>query len=119
MFDSSSLPLKRLKEIKSTWDNEESAHRKSLCQMLENMKNIIREQEEKENKTNITRRLSAFDSSEMSQLLYDQFGFHCDEEKEKGPLVERMMSSDDNSKVQPQYLPPIINYTEVSFIFLE
>ena len=92
--------------MKSTCDNQESAHRKSLSQMLDNMKEIINELEEKEN---ITRRLSAFDSSEMSQLLCDQFVFDCAESKEKSPLDKEMLSCGDNS----HSLPPIINCKDV------
>ena len=75
--------MKRLKEMKSTWDNEESHYRNSLNQMLENMKNLINEQEEKENRKTFARRLSAFDSSGSSQLQCDQFCFQSDESKGK------------------------------------
>ena len=97
--------MKRLKEMKSTWDNEESHYRNSLSQMLENMKKLINEQEEKENKTNLTRRLSAFDSSGSSQLQCDQFCFQNDEPK--GTIdMKNIINSDisENNEKEKEHL---------------
>ena len=42
VFDRTTLSSKRLRDMKTTWDNEESDQRKALTKMLDNMKELIR-----------------------------------------------------------------------------
>ena len=69
VFDRTTLSLKRLREMKTTWENEESDQRKVLAKMLENLKELIKEKEENESKARRARRLSALDTSEMSRIV--------------------------------------------------
>ena len=101
VFDASSVSLKKLKEMKTTWDDEESNQRKTLTKMLDNLKNIIKEHEEEESRKNITRRLSALDKSEMSQLLCDSIGFQCKEENVRILEKKTFLQKETNDKIQP------------------
>ena len=75
VFDGTSLSLERLREMKITWDNEESDQRKALTKMLVNMKELIKEQEEKHSNAFKVRRLSVLDTSEMAKVQCDTIGF--------------------------------------------
>ena len=61
--------------MKTTWDNEESDQRKALRKMLDNMKELIKEQEEKHANVLKVRRLSALETSEMAKVQCDTIGF--------------------------------------------
>ena len=104
VFDRTSLSLKRLKEISINWDNEETNQRRALCKLLNTMKELIKEQEEKETKSNITRRLSALEPSEMSQFLYDRLGFQIDGENKslvlESPSYKDSTRADKNEKIK-------------------
>ena len=93
VFDRTTLSLKRLKEMKTSWDNEESDQRKSLSKMLENLQELIKEQEENESKATRARRLSALDTSGMSKVVCDKIGFQNNQEK-GNYLVEGVLETD-------------------------
>ena len=100
--------------MKTTWDDEESNQRKTLTKMLDNLKNLIKEQEEEESRKNITRRLSALDKSEMSQLLCDPIGFQCKEENVRILEKKTFLQKETNDKIQPL----IININRKKAIFI-
>ena len=81
VFDRTTLSLKRLREMKTTWENEDSDQSKALAKMLENLKELIKEQEENESKAINGRRLSAVDTSESSKIVCDKIGFQNNQEK--------------------------------------
>ena len=60
--------------MKTTWDNEESDQRKALTKMLENMKELIKEQEEKNSNAFEARQLSVLETYEMAKVLCDNIG---------------------------------------------
>ena len=93
VFDRTTLSLKRLREMKGTWDNEESDQRKALTKMLENLKELIKEQEENESKAIRARRLSALDTSAMSKIVCDKIGFQKNQEKGKC-LVDSVLETE-------------------------
>ena len=102
VFDRTTLSLKRLREMKTSWDNEESDQRKSLSKMLENLQELIKEQEENECKAIIARRHSALDTSGMSKVVCDKIGFQNNQEKGNYLVDEeiRIKEESNNQRVE-------------------
>jgi hypothetical protein len=94
VFDRTTLSLKRLREMKTTWDNDKSHQIKALAKMLENLKELIKEQEEKESKAIHARRLSALDTSEMSKIVCDNICFQNNQEDVKYFDIEEKDKTD-------------------------
>ena len=105
--------------MKITWDNEESDQRKALTKMLVNMKELIKEQEEKHSNAFKVRRLSVLDTSEMAKVQCDNIGFENSEDNVRimvGSLLEReKMDNVTNDKIKGKTTPIIFNnqYTKV------
>jgi hypothetical protein len=90
--------------MKTTWDNEESDQKKGLRKMLDNMKELIKEQEEKHANVLKVRRLSALETSEMAKVQCDNIGFQTSEDNVRimvGSLLERdKMDNVTNDKIK-------------------
>jgi hypothetical protein len=104
LFDRTSLSLERLREMKTTWDNEESDQRKALTKMLDNMKELIKEQEENNSNAFEARRLS---------VQYHNIGFKNSEENvwiNDGSLLEEdKMDKVTNDKIKGETTSIIFN----------
>ena len=90
--------------MKTTWDNEESGQRKALTKMLDNMKELIKEQEENTSNTFEARRLS---------VQYHNIGFKNSEENvwiNDGSLLEEdKMDKVTNDKIKGETTSIIFN----------
>ena len=90
--------------MKTTWDNEESDQIKALRKMLDKMKELIKEQEEKHANVLKVRRLSALETSKIAEVQCDNIGFQTSEDNVRiivSSLLEReKMDNVTNDKIK-------------------
>ena len=121
VFDRTTLSSKRLREMKTTLENEESDERKALAKMLDNLQELIKEQEMNESKAIRARRLSALDMSEMSKIVCDKIGFQNNQEN-VNYLVDSVLETDTDKDIRinekPNHQCEEVNHTFCIFCFI-